>query len=105
VAGTRKAGPVDASEKTPLMTRFRSALVRVTGRKPSALAGLGRAAEIDAFGRSTEPVDDVDAGRDDYVPDADTPWELREDEPPRDESAGRSTRGTGNGRTPGGRAR
>jgi len=69
---------VDASDRTPLITRFRAALVRLTGRKPSALAGLGRAAEIDAFGRSAEPVDDLDAGRDEYEPAADTPWELRE---------------------------
>ncbi|WP_445997373.1 hypothetical protein ACUWEX_05615 [Okibacterium fritillariae] len=69
---------MDASDRTPLITRFRAALVRLTGRKPSALAGLGRAAEIDAFGRSAEPVDDPDAGRDEYEPAADTPWELRE---------------------------
>lgn len=67
------------SDHTPLITRFRAALVRLTGRKPSALAGLGRAAEIDAFGRSSEPVGDPDAGRVEYEPAADTPWELRDD--------------------------
>ncbi len=80
---------MDASDRTPLITRFRAALVRLTGRKPSALAGLGRAAEIDAFGRSAEPVDDPDAGREEYELAADTPWELREDECPGSEGPGR----------------
>ena len=82
---------MDESDHTPLITRFRAALVRVTGRKPSALAGLGRAVEIDAFGRATEPVDDPDAGRVEYEPAADTPWELREDEPRADDGAGRTS--------------
>lgn len=82
---------MDASDHTPLITRFRAALVRLTGRKPNALAGLGRAAEIDAFGRSTESVDDPDAGRVEYEPAADTPWELREGEPRADEDARRTS--------------
>ena len=81
---------MDAFDRTPLITRFRAALVRLTGRKPSALAGLGRAAEIDAFGRSAESVDDPDAGRDQYELTADTPWELREDERPGNEGPGRT---------------
>jgi hypothetical protein len=82
---------MDECDHTPLITRFRAALVRVTGRKPSALAGLGRAAEIDAFGRTTEPVDDPDAGRVESERAADTPWELREDEPRAHDGAGRTS--------------
>jgi hypothetical protein len=82
---------MDECDHTPLITRFRAALVRVTGRTPSALAGLGRAAEIDAFGRTTEPVDDPDAGRVEYERAADTPWELREDEPRAHDGAGRTS--------------